>query len=91
MFFLTSDNPRFEKPENILKDMEKGAGSFSNFEIVKDRKKAIVKAIKKIKKDFKNTDVYLAILGKGDEDYLDIKGEKKPYSDKNIIKQFFEK
>jgi UDP-N-acetylmuramoyl-L-alanyl-D-glutamate--2,6-diaminopimelate ligase len=90
LVFITSDNPRFENPQNILDDMKSGVESFSNYQIIKDRKEAIFKALTLGQKDFENgRDVIIAILGKGNEDYLDIEGLKVPYSDKEEVFSFF--
>ena len=88
--FLTSDNPRTEKPENILKDMEEGVKEkYQNYEIILDRKEAIKKALKKAEEIFKSGDsVFVAILGKGDEDYIDINNQKIPYSDREEVKNY---
>ncbi len=80
---ITSDNPRFEEPMDIIKEIEKGVLDITqNYICIKDRANAIAYAIKFAKKDDK-----IVIAGKGAEDYLDIKGIKLPYSDKKIVKQ----
>jgi UDP-N-acetylmuramoyl-L-alanyl-D-glutamate--2,6-diaminopimelate ligase len=101
--FLTSDNPRFENPEKILNDMERGVKeNFSNYEIIEDRKEAIFSALTWAEKFSKKNDtlitnqgvgpkIVVAILGKGNEDYLDIEGKKYPYSDKEEVLSFFKK
>ncbi len=91
--FLTSDNPRTEKPENILSDMEKGVvGGFKNYQIITDRKKAIEKAIKKAEEFLENNhSVVVAILGKGDEDYIEIMGKKISYSDREEVEKYFKR
>ncbi len=60
---LTSDNPRTEKPENIMADILKGVTS-DKYEVILDRKEAIKKGIEMLEKE----DILL-ILGKGHEDY----------------------
>lgn len=60
---LTSDNPRTEKPENIMEDILKGVTN-NNYEVELDRKTAIKKGIEMLNKE----DILL-ILGKGHEDY----------------------
>lgn len=77
---ITSDNPRYEDPEQIIKNICKGIKNYSNYETIVDRKEAIKKAISLAKPG----DV-VAILGKGNEDYLDIKGVKVPYSDREVV------
>lgn len=82
---FTSDNPRTEDPELIMKDILVGVNT-SNYEVELDRRKAIVKALDMIEKN----DVVL-ILGKGHEDYQ-ILGHKKVHLDdaeevRNYIEQ----
>ncbi len=74
---LTSDNPRLEKPELIIQDIEQGVKSQTeNYLCITDRKQAISYAISILKEG----DVAV-ISGKGAENYLDICGVKYPYSD----------
>lgn len=84
---LTSDNPDFEDPIEIIKDI---SDSFKNSEceyiIEPDRKIAIEKAIK-IAKD---GDMIL-FAGKGHEEYQLIKGEQIPFNEINIAKNAAEK
>lgn len=60
---FTNDNPRTEKPENIMKDILNGVTK-DNYEVILDRKEAIKKGI-----NIMNKDDILLILGKGHEDY----------------------
>lgn len=78
----TSDNPRYEDPYDIILDMIQLLDSF-NYEIEINRKKAIIKGIQMLKKG-----VILLILGKGHEDYQEIKGIKYPFSDKNVVLEY---
>ena len=82
---ITSDNPRFENPELILKDIEKGFKSDRYVTIV-DRAKAVEIALSLSRKG----DI-VAILGKGGENYQDINGVKVPYSDYDNVVKFNEK
>jgi UDP-N-acetylmuramoyl-L-alanyl-D-glutamate--2,6-diaminopimelate ligase len=80
--YLTSDNPRSEKPEKIIDDIKKGINN-PNIEIIPDRKEAILKALKSIKgKEI------LIIAGKGHEDYQEINGIRYPFSDFKIVEEF---
>ena len=79
---LTADNPRYEDPYDIILDMIQLLDSF-NYEILVNRKKAIIKGIQMLKKG----DILL-ILGKGHEDYQEIKGVKYPFSDKLIVLEY---
>lgn len=78
---ITSDNPRSEKPELIVLDVEVGLQKIKckNYEIVIDRTEAIKKAISLCEPD----DVLL-IAGKGHENYQIIGNEKNPYNDKEV-------
>jgi UDP-N-acetylmuramoyl-L-alanyl-D-glutamate--2,6-diaminopimelate ligase len=85
---ITSDNPRMEEPIEIINDISEGYKKVSrNFIRILDRAKAIEFAIGIAGKD----DIVL-IAGKGGEDYIDEKGTKRPYSDKqtaqNAIRRF---
>ena len=78
---ITSDNPRFENPIRIIKDIEVGVRKSTKlYKIEEDRKKAIAFAMKIA---FRN-DIIL-ILGKGHEHYQLIKGKKFPFSDKEVV------
>lgn len=77
---VTSDNPRFENPQDIINDIIVGLDG--SFEVIVDRKSAINSALLNL-----NNSVLL-IAGKGHEDYLDIQGKKIPYSDEQVVKEF---
>lgn len=79
---FTSDNPRSEKPEDIIDDMINNL-EFDNYEIEINRKKAIQKGIQKLDKD----DILL-VLGKGHETYQVINDKKIHFDDKEIILEF---
>lgn len=78
---FTSDNPRDEDPLAIINDMIQDIDK-NNYEIIENRKKAIIKGIQKLTKN----DILL-VLGKGHENYQIIKGNKYDFSDKDIILQ----
>ncbi len=73
---LTSDNPRSEDPAAILRQMSAGLASPDAALIEPDRARAIELAVQRADA----RDVVL-IAGKGHEDYQDVLGEKKPFSD----------
>jgi len=83
---LTSDNPRFEEPQDILDDMyaEVNAGDSSKVLCIIDRKEAIKTACMIAQPG----DVIL-VAGKGHEDYQDIKGVKHPFDDKKVIAEVY--
>ncbi len=81
---FTSDNPRTEDPEAIMKDILAGVTT-NNYEVELDRRKAIVKALDMLEKD----DVVL-ILGKGHEDYQIIGHEKHHLDDSEEVKKYIE-
>jgi len=76
---FTTDNPRDEKPVSIIDDMLHGLDS-SNYEIIINREKAIIKGIQKLTKN----DILL-VLGKGHETYQLINGVKYDFDDKKIV------
>ena len=79
---VTTDNPRTEKPEDIIADIEAGISKTKGkYEIVVDRREAIAKAIKMMgKRDL------VILAGKGHETYQEINGEKFPFDERVIIK-----
>lgn len=77
---VTSDNPRSEEKEAIIADIVAGINDRNSLITEPDRKEAIKKAISLAKAD----DI-IAILGKGDEDYQEIKGVKHHFSDKECV------
>lgn len=79
LVILTSDNPRFEDPQQIINDARVGLKTKSHIEV--DRKKAIAYGIETI--DEKKT--ILLIAGKGHEPYMDIQGRKYPFNDKDYV------
>lgn len=83
---ITSDNPRYEEPMDIINDILEGIDDKTNVLVEIDRKKAIKKAL-----EFKTDDDLLVVLGKGDENTQEIKGVKHPFSDKEIIEQILNK
>src|SRR5215475_8153237 len=76
---FTSDNPRSEEADMILKDMEAGLNSAARrkFVSISDRREAIKTAVSLAQ----NTDIVL-VAGKGHEKYQEIKGVKYPFDDK---------
>ena len=85
---ITSDNPRHEDPNEIIKDIISGISlnQRNKIIVISDRRKAIEYSVKKLEKD-----AQLLIAGKGHEDYQDIKGKKIKFSDKMEIKRCLKK
>jgi UDP-N-acetylmuramoyl-L-alanyl-D-glutamate--2,6-diaminopimelate ligase len=83
---FTSDNPRSEVPEDILKDMEAGLQPSlrRKYVSIADRKEAIKTAI-----SFAAKEDILLIAGKGHEKYQEIKGVKYPFDDKQVLIELF--
>lgn len=83
---LTSDNPRFEDPEDILADMLAGLDDEQrrNVITITDRRDAIRTACMLAQKG----DVIL-VAGKGHEDYQEVKGVKHHFDDREILKEEF--
>ena len=78
---ITSDNPRFEDPEAIMKDIETGIKKTDGkYIMIEDRKEAIKYAIEHGQKG----DVII-LAGKGHEDYQEIKGKKYPMDERVLI------
>lgn len=85
---LTSDNPRFEEPEMIINDMEDGLTpeQLKDTLSIVDREQAIKTACALAEKG----DVIL-IAGKGHEDYQDVKGVKRHFDDREIVRAIIAK
>jgi UDP-N-acetylmuramoyl-L-alanyl-D-glutamate--2,6-diaminopimelate ligase len=79
---ITEDNPRYEDPQNIIKEIYSGLTQPEKAMIFQARKEAIQYAIQNAKPD----DVIL-IAGKGHETYQMIKNEKIPFSDHEIAEE----
>ena len=83
---ITSDNPRFEEPQDIINDMLAGLNSQQMKKVlsITDRREAIRTATMLAQKG----DVIL-IAGKGHEDYQEIKGVKHHFDDKEVVREIF--
>lgn len=78
---LTADNPRFEKNEDIIKDIETGmAKTDGNYMVIPDRREAIAYAVKNaVPGDM------IAVIGKGHEDYQEIEGVRHHFLDREVV------
>jgi UDP-N-acetylmuramoyl-L-alanyl-D-glutamate--2,6-diaminopimelate ligase len=81
---ITSDNPRFEEPIEIIKEILVGVKTIDNFEVNPNREEAIKKGIEISKKG----DIIL-ICGKGHETYQEVKGVKSHFDDKEMVEKYF--
>ena len=85
---LTSDNPRFEKPDDIIRQMMDGVPEQYRKQVlsIPDRKEAIKTAIMLSSRG----DIIL-VAGKGHETYQEIEGKKHHFDDREIIEDLFAK
>lgn len=84
ILILTSDNPRTESPESILKDMSSGINDFDKVFTITDRREAIKLAAQLTKG---KGDIIL-IAGKGHETYQEINGVKHHFDDKEEVAKY---
>lgn len=82
---LTSDNPRNEKPEDIIHQMMEGIPGESRNRVlsIPDRREAIKTAVMLASRG----DIIL-VAGKGHEDYQEIKGKKYHFSDMEVLREY---
>ena len=79
---ITSDNPRFEEPQDIIEDIKIGIGKTNGRYVeICDRKEAIAYAI-----DHGEPGDIIVLAGKGHEDYQEIKGVKYPMDERDLIR-----
>lgn len=80
---ITSDNPRFEEPQDIIEDIKTGiARTDGSYVEIIDRKEAIRYAIAHSQEG----DIII-LAGKGHEDYQEIKGVKYPMDERDLIRE----
>ena len=81
---LTSDNPRSEEPDAIIKDMQKGVDVVNHKKTISitDRSEGIKTACSYAKQG----DIIL-VAGKGHEKYQEIKGVKHPFDDMLVLQE----
>jgi UDP-N-acetylmuramoyl-L-alanyl-D-glutamate--2,6-diaminopimelate ligase len=78
---ITSDNPRYDDPEALARDIEKGIKEVTNnYIILTDRKEAVEYAVRMAKKD----DI-VVLCGKGHETYQVVGDKKVPFSERQIV------
>ena len=83
---ITSDNPRFEEPQDIINDMLAGLNKDEMRKVLSivDRKEAIKTACM-----LAQPGDAILVAGKGHENYQDIKGVKHHFDDKEVIREIF--
>lgn len=82
---ITSDNPRSEEPQAIIRDIEKGIVS-KNYCIIPERREAIRKSLAKAKRG----DIVL-IAGKGHEDCQILKERRIHFDDRQVVRECLRK
>ncbi|MCF3111623.1 UDP-N-acetylmuramoyl-L-alanyl-D-glutamate--2,6-diaminopimelate ligase [Niabella sp. CC-SYL272] len=84
---FTSDNPRNEDPQEIIKEMEAGvpAGARRKCLSITDRREAIKTAI-----SLANPSDIVLVAGKGHETYQEVKGVRNHFDDREVLKEIFE-
>lgn len=83
---ITSDNPRTEDPEKIVKQIEEGMKKTKGkYTVIVDRIEAITEAIKMANK----RDI-IVLAGKGHEPYQEINGVKHPFDERIIVREIIE-
>lgn len=82
---ITSDNPRDEDVGAIIEDIKQGAGEYiKKAVVVPDRREAIEYAL-----SLAGSGDIVAIVGKGDQDYEEIKGVRHPFDERRIVADYF--
>ena len=83
---VTSDNPRTENPEEIVKQIETGIKKTNGkYECIVDRKEAIKKAI-----EMANKKDLIVLAGKGHEPYQEINHKTYPFDERVIVREIIE-
>jgi len=83
---ITSDNPRTEEPEQIVKEIEQGIKKTKGkYECIVDRVEAIRKAI-----SMANTKDMIVLAGKGHEQYQEINKKRYPFDEAAIVNEIIE-
>lgn len=82
--YITSDNPRTEDPYLIIDEIQKGIKN-NNYRVIENREEAIRAAI------FESEDnAVILVAGKGHENYQEINGVRKHFSDKEISEKYLD-
>ena len=83
---LTTDNPRSERTEDICADIAAAIDGAIPVETVPDRREAIFLAL-----DMAGPGDVVALLGKGHEGYIEENGIRRPFSERAVVAEYFEK
>ncbi len=78
---ITSDNPRWEEPMTVIFDILQGVGEAKNYKVFENRVTATRYAM-----DIGKKDDIIVLLGKGHEDYQEIKGQRHHYDEREILR-----
>jgi UDP-N-acetylmuramoyl-L-alanyl-D-glutamate--2,6-diaminopimelate ligase len=81
---ITSDNPRSEDPDAIIREIEEGAEK-KNYFIAPGRKEAIKKAV-----DMADDGDIVLVAGKGHETYQEIRGVRHDFDDREVLKEMIQ-
>lgn len=81
---VTSDNPRSEEPDGIIKDILEGIEK-DNYIVIENRRNAIENAI-----EIAQPGDVIVVAGKGHEDYQEIKGKTIHFDEREIIREIIE-
>ena len=84
---ITTDNPRYEEPYQIIDQIEEGVRQFTRKYItIQNRKTAIEYAV-----DMLGKNDILILAGKGNEEYQEIMGTKHKFLDKEVVAEIIGK
>lgn len=82
---VTSDNPRSEEPEAIIRDILQGMSQKHKYKVIPDRREAIAWCVKNARKD----DI-IVLMGKGQETYQEIRGVKHHLDEREEVRRALE-